>query len=254
MVINESFLPIAALLLFFCVAWLYASVGHGGASGYHALFALLGIAGPALVPVALVLNILVASLSWGQYRRSGFFRMEVLKPFILTSIPASFAAGMIDAGRDVFSLLLGAALLFSAWRLFFRPERIEQLKLLSKRDCWVLGLPAGALLGAVSGVIGIGGGIFLSPLLLLFRWTDLKQTAAISSAFIVLNSVSGLCGNIIRGADVPLEMLPLCVVVCGGGWLGARAGALRLHPQTIRVILALVLVFACGKLLETGMQ
>ncbi len=249
----DSLVPLAALPLFFVVAWLYSSVGHGGASGYLALFAIFGAAGPDLVPIALLLNILVASMSFALFRNHGHFNLRVLVPFVLTSIPAAFVTGLLDFGRESFAILLGLALLSSAWRLLATGGSRKSCITPETGRLWMLGLPAGVILGALSGIIGIGGGVFLSPLLLFLRWTDVRQTAAISSAFIVLNSLSGLVGHLSRQPVAALDVLPLALIVGAGGLLGSQAGAGRLQPGSIRAILAVVLIMAGGKLIGAAL-
>lgn len=241
------------LPLFMLVAAMYASVGHGGASGYLALFAILGIASPDIVPVVLMLNVLVASTGFRQFYREGYFRFDLLLPFILISIPAAFIGGMITIDRVVFSALLGLALLFSAWRiLFFRPSPVKPSPPVRARF-WKTALPVGAVLGLLAGMIGIGGGVFLSPFLLLIRWADARQTAAISSAFIVVNSLAGLSGHLLR-AETTVTFAPLLIAaVLLGGYIGARSGARTLPPRAIRAVLAVVLIMAGSKLIGTAM-
>ncbi|MAT39650.1 MAG: hypothetical protein CL946_08595 [Ectothiorhodospiraceae bacterium] len=244
----ELAVPILALPVFSIVAYLYSSVGHGGASGYLALFALLGIAVPEIVPTALTLNIMVASIGLYQYGKQGHFDLQMLIPFSIASIPAAFIGGVIEVPREVFYMILGAALLFSAWRLLLYRQRDSELRSLPRRLLWVYGLPIGAGLGLLAGMIGIGGGVFLSPLLLLLRWADAKKTAATSAAFIVLNSVSGLTGQLLHTRFNPLLIVPLIVAVAAGGYVGARMGAIHLQPRTIRFVLGVVLVMAGTKL------
>lgn len=246
---HELLPPLYALPLFGIIAYLYASVGHGGASGYLALFAVLGVADPAIVPAALMLNILVAGMGTAQYYSAGYFRGDMLLPFVVASIPAAFAGGMIDVPRPLFSALLGAALLFSAWRLLFLRVSGEHIRELHGRALWLRALPLGAALGFLAGMTGIGGGVFLSPLLLLLRWADIRHTAALSAAFIVLNSLSGLSGHLMRVSVDPLDVLPLMAVVGLGGYFGSRAGAVTFKPRTVRFILAVVLMLAGGKLI-----
>lgn len=250
----ELSIPWEMIPLFFLVALLYASVGHGGASGYLALFALFGIASPSIAPMALALNIVVATTSWVCFRQSGYFSAKLLLPFILTSIPAALLGGLITIPKAWFSLLLGLALLLAALRIIFLRDINTTDDRKSRdvviREMWRWGLPIGAVLGLISGMIGIGGGVFLSPLLLLLRWSDAKQTAAVSSAFIVLNSMSGLSGHIIRGNVDWSGTLPLAVVVIAGGLLGAQLGALKIRPRMLQGVLAIVLVTAGLKLLS----
>ena len=193
----EASLAWWAFPLFFIVAMLYASVGHGGASGYLALFVLFGIAQSGVVPIALMLNTLVAGLGWIVYMRRGFFSASLLLPFVIGSIPAAFVGGRIQLSSTAFSLVLGATLVLAALRMLFLREvqPVSNVAVTRQRQVWSVVL--GIILGLLAGMVGIGGGVFLSPILLFLKWADAKQTAAVSSAFIVLSvlivsvSVSG---------------------------------------------------------------
>ncbi|MBI5474666.1 MAG: sulfite exporter TauE/SafE family protein [Ignavibacteriae bacterium] len=237
------------LPLFFFVAMLYASVGHGGASGYLALFALAGVATSAVVPIALMLNILVASVGFAVYQRNGYFSFRLLKPFIIGSIPAAFIGGLIPLSSQTFSLLLGLALTLAAIRMLFLREVKATSPDKTIGQNWIWPLCIGLVLGLVSGMVGIGGGIFLSPILLFLRWADAKHTAAVSSAFIVVNSVSGLAGHLSRGNVATSPMIILGACVLAGGFLGSYLGARRARPLFLQTLLGLVLLIAGGKLL-----
>lgn len=247
---GELGFPIELVPLFFLVALLYSSVGHGGASGYLALFALFGVVSPAIVPVALVLNIIVAGTSWWRYARGGMFSWKAAAPFVVCSIPAAFLGGLISIPQQVFSFLLGLALLFAAVRLLISNEIVAERSSDASRYAWKWGVPIGGGLGFLSGMIGIGGGVFLSPLLLFLRWADVKRTAAISSVFIVLNSVSGLGGHLTR-ANVDFSVvIPFGIVVFVGGFLGSQLGVVRLQQRTLQAVLAVVLIVAGTKLVS----
>jgi len=242
-------MPWILIPLFLLVAALYSSVGHGGASGYLALFALSGIAAPSVIPVALVLNITVAAISFFNYWRSGHFSLSLLLPFVVTSMPAAYLGGLMAVGDEVFRLVLGVALLLVAVRLLFIRELPQRSGSMSRTQQWVLASSIGLVLGLLSGMVGIGGGVFLSPVILLLGWADIKGTAAVSSAFIVLNSVSGLLGHIARGAHTELPIVILVAAVVLGGFLGSRLGAQRLSTKHLQLALGLVLVVAGGKLI-----
>jgi uncharacterized protein len=238
-----------ALPLFFIVAALYSCVGHGGASGYLALFALLGAASAAIVPIALTLNVLVAGIGFFNYWRSGYFSPRLLLPFVVGSVPAAYVGGLVDLPRTIFAAVLGSALILAAVRMLFlrevRPVGSPQ-KPLSR---WAISLVLGLVLGLVSGVVGIGGGIFLSPILLFLQWADAKRTAAVSSAFIVLNSLSGLAGHLSRG-DVRLApFLLVGATVLAGGMTGSYWGAWHVRPLLLQTLLGVVLLVAGIKLL-----
>lgn len=235
--------------LFFLVAALYASVGHGGASGYLALFALLGVTTAAAAPLALALNIVAAGIGFHNYRTAGHFSLPLLVPFIVTSVPFSYLGGLVAVDEAFVAPLLGTALLFAGIRLLVpAPAGVRNAPLLSAHRRWISGV-IGALLGLLAGMVGIGGGVFLGPLLLFLGWADMKTTAATCAAFIVLNSVGGLLGHLSRG---PLPWMPLAVlggVVAAGAFAGSRLGASKLPPAKLRVPLAAVLLTAAVKLI-----
>lgn len=254
---DVSNLPWMLYPLFFLVALLYSSVGHGGASGYLAVFALFGVASPQIAPVALALNVVVASTGWWRYARSGYFSWRLLSPFVVASVPMAFLTGLVRVPHQLFSFLLGLMLVLAALRMFFLPEvnsasSSNAANGVDRAVSWIWGLLIGCVLGALSGLLGIGGGIFLSPLILFLGWADVKRTAALSSAFIVLNSLGGLAGHSIKGS-IPFEqILPLVLVVFAGGFFGSWTGAIKLSPRLLQRVLAVVLVLAGAKLLAAA--
>jgi len=182
-------------LLFF-VAFLYASVGHGGASGYLALMAIFSIAPDVMKPTALLLNLFVSLTSFIQFYRGGHFNWKIFLPFALASVPMAFVGGLVTIDAVVYKKVLGGLLLIPVIRfLFLSNIKVEERKKVNI----IIAVLIGATIGFLSGLIGIGGGIILSPILLLMRWTDMKQTAAISALFIFVNSVSGLAGQLTKG-------------------------------------------------------
>jgi len=245
----EIALPWTIFPLFFLIAGLYASVGQGGASGYLALFALYGIASPAVPPVALALNIIVASLSFLAFKKGGHFSARMFIPFAVTSVPAAFLGGLIPLSSSVFTWLLGLSLLAAALMTYHSRYQERETRPIPMRTLWTFGSPAGFLLGFVSGMIGLGGGVFLAPLILLAGWGDAKKAAALSSAFIAVNSVSGLTGHILRGNFDLRTVLVLGAAVIVGGAAGAYAGAGILPERTLRIILAAILAAGALKML-----
>ena len=234
--------------LLFTVAFLYSSVGHGGASGYLALMAIFSIAPDVMKPTALLLNLFVSLTSFIQYYRGKHFRWKLFLPFAITSIPAAFVGGSITVDTFLYKKLLGVLLLIPIIRfLFFSNISIKDLK----KSNTILSLLIGAAIGFLSGLVGIGGGIILSPVILLLKWADMKQTAAISALFIFVNSVSGLTGQLTKGIHFSPDMYAYVVVAFAGGICGAYFGSIRFNQSVLKYLLAIVLMVAAYKLLFT---
>lgn len=235
------------IILFF-VAFLYSAVGHGGASGYLALMALYGVAPEEMKPTALMLNLFVSLTSFIQYYRGGYFKKNLFLPIAAASIPLAFIGGMITIEENIYKRVLGVLLLFPVVRFFFF-KNVEDSLL--KPHNITIALITGAVVGLLSGMIGIGGGIILSPILLLLQWTNQKQTAAISAAFIFVNSVAGLGGMLTQGISFTGDMVLYIVVAFTGGLLGAYFGAKKFNQDVLKYVLATVLLMASYKLLFT---
>jgi uncharacterized protein len=237
------------LLLLPVVAFLYASVGHGGASGYLALMSAFSYPMTYMKPTALVLNILVSSVSFYFYYRERNFKWNLFYPFALTSIPFSFVGGYLKIDAFYYKVILATVLVFAVLRLlgFFGKEKnmLYEINL-------SLALGFGALIGFLSGLLGIGGGIILSPVLLLFGWATMKQAAAVSALFILTNSISGLFGFVYQGGVLPESSLVLIGVVFIGGLLGAYYGSTKFNTKSLRYILSAVIGIAIVKLYTTG--
>lgn len=255
---TPEFLALMCAALFL-VALLYSSVGHAGASGYIAVMSLLGLAPAVIKPTALALNILVALVAAWQFWRAGHFRWALFWPFAVTAVPAAFVGGWISLPTRVFTLLLGLVLLWSAWRFFFepkapQPETAASTASAASPECEVpraAALASGAGIGLLSGLTGTGGGIFLTPLLLMMGWAQPKNAAAVSALFILMNSTSGLLGNWASTRNLPDELPMLLAAVLVGGAIGSFMGSRRLPAQQIKRLLAVVLVIAGLKLLFT---
>ncbi|MGE8291407.1 MAG: sulfite exporter TauE/SafE family protein [Sphingobacterium sp.] len=232
----------------FILAFLYAAVGHGGASGYLALMALYGIAPQEMKPTALVLNLFVSMTSFIQYYRGHYFKRNLFLMVAVASVPMAFIGGMITLEDHLYKRLLGLLLLFPIVRFFFfRSPAENELKPYNNLGA----LAIGAVVGLLSGMIGIGGGIILSPFLILIKWTDQKQTAAISAAFIFVNSLSGLGGMLTQGISFNAHMWAYVAVAFVGGLLGAYLGSKKLNQDVLKYVLATVLLVAAYKLLFT---
>jgi uncharacterized membrane protein YfcA len=240
-------LIIALAALIFVVALLYSTVGHAGASGYLAAMALFSISPLVMKPTALVLNILVAIIGTIRFSRAGFFSWSTFWPFVITSIPASFIGGGLTLPVPVYKSIVGLVLLYSAVRLFFSARRGDNQD--TSRVPLLAALLIGAVIGLISGLTGVGGGIFLSPVLLLMHWARTKETSGVAVAFILVNSISGLLGHVSSLALVPREIIYLAPAAIIGGWIGTYLGTRVLPIAGIRRWLSVVLVLAGVKLL-----
>lgn len=229
----------------FLIALLYSSVGHAGASGYIAVLSLGQFAATVIKPTALVLNVLVACLGSFHFWRAGHFRWSLFWPFAALSVPAAFLGGFVHLPSGVFKPLLGLVLLFSAFRLCCRQTAAEA----ASPPPRAVALGVGAGIGLLSGLTGTGGGIFLTPLLLLLRWARTKEAAAASALFILVNSVAGLAGYLTSRQPVPSLAWVLAVAAIAGGATGSYLGSTRLPVRAIQLLLAVVLVIAGTKLL-----
>ena len=232
------------LVPLFLVAVLYGTVGHGGASGYLAVMALASVAPAVMKPTALTLNLAVSLIGTVLFFRAGHFAWRLFWPFAVTSMPLAFLGGRLDVPTHVFKLLLAFALGFAALRLLLPAPKTEVLR--PAPILWVL--LAGAIMGLISGLIGVGGGIFLTPLLLLMRWSNTKTAAAVSAPFIFVNSAAGLAGHATSLNNLPPAWPLLALIVVAGGFVGAHWGSGRAHATQLRPALALVLGVACLKL------
>lgn len=231
-------------LPFFFVALLYASVGHGGASGYLAVMALMGVEAAFLRPTALGLNVAVSIMGTIAFFKAGHFRGRLFWPLILASMPFAYLGGSLEIHETLFRKLLGVALLLSLLRLFLMPSGAVELR---RAPLWLL-LVAGAIMGFASGLIGVGGGIFLTPLVIFMRWGSPKIAAAISAPFILLNSLAGLAGLRPGVGDFhPLFFWFLAAVVLAG-LLGSIWGSHYAANRHIRWLLGCVLSLAAFKL------
>jgi len=241
---------ILIILAIFVVAVLYSSVGHGGASGYLAVMAFLGVMPEVTRPTALVLNLFVASIATYQFWRAGYFSWRTFWPFALTSVPCAFVGGMIYMPIHIYKFVLGIVMILAAFRLAWKFMADAEIR---QPNIWIA-LAIGAIIGLLSGLVGVGGGIFLTPVLLLANWSETKTSAGVSAAFILVNSISGLAGNWLLGKGPGLLELPSNVwfwiaASVAGGIVGSTLGAKRFDSLMLRRVLALVLLFAGVKLI-----
>lgn len=232
-------------LLFLVAAVLYSSVGHAGASAYLAAMGLVGLAPEVMRPTALVLNLFVASIVVVRFHRASQLPWTQLLPLVIASVPMAFVGGLIQLPGEVYRPLVAAVLLAGAWRLatVSRGHDVERT-----RTPVPAGLLAGGGIGLLAGLTGTGGGIFLTPILVLGGWARTREAAGLSGAFILANSASGLLGVLTGGVSLPAELPAWVLAVGTGGLIGSWLGSARISILGLRRALALVLVVAAAKL------
>ncbi len=240
----ESLLLIA---LFFGAALLYSSVGHAGASAYLAAMALVGLAPDTMRPTALVLNLFVASIVVVRFGRAGHLPWRTLVPVALGSVPMAFVGGSIELPGEIYRPLVALVLVAGAWRLATASAATADEDV-AQRVPIVAGVAAGAGIGLLAGMTGTGGGIFLTPLLVLAGWSGARDAAGLSGAFILLNSLAGIAGLALGGFELPAALPAWVAAVVAGGLIGSWLGAARFSILNLRRALAVVLVVAAAKL------
>ncbi len=233
-------------IFIFAAALFYSSVGHAGASGYLAAMALFGVAPGVMKPTALALNILVASIATVKYYRAGLFSWSIFWPFAATSIPFAFLGGSLTLPGTLYKQVVGSILLFSAYLVFrnalANPQKTKDIPVF-------LGIACGAAIGLISGLTGVGGGIFLSPLLLFMGWAETRQTSGVTAAFILVNSAAGLLGHWSSVRYLPDSVVVWGIAAAIGGTIGSELGSRQLASPTLRWLLGIVLVIAGFKLM-----
>lgn len=242
-----DFLLIGTFALFLFVAFIYSSVGHAGASGYLAVMALLSFPLIEIKSTSLILNIIVAAIASYKFISAGFFDKKVFFSFAATSIPAAFIGGKITLDPFWFKILAGLFLLVSAAGLIIKSKRIDQDKT-SEVNIYTA-LIVGAVIGLFSGLIGVGGGIFLSPLIILLGWTSLKKTSGVSALFILCNSITGLIGHMYSNAFHVHQLHYWIAAVVIGGFAGSHLGSTLYNNKILMGILFIVLCSAGLKFL-----
>jgi uncharacterized membrane protein YfcA len=244
--LEASALALAALI--FAAALLYSSVGHAGASGYLMAMALFGLAPAVMRPSALTLNVLVAAIAAYKFWRAGRFSWPLFWPFAATSIPFAYVGGLLQLPGHIYKPLLGLVLLYAAWHFLRRPESDQRALTPLPR---LAALAIGAGIGLLSGLTGVGGGIFLSPLLLMAGWGHMREVSAVAAVFILVNSVAGLLGVITHAPALPAALPLWALAAAAGGWIGAEYGSRRLRSEVLQRLLAAVLAIAGVKMLLT---
>jgi uncharacterized protein len=234
-------------ILFFVGAALYASVGHGGASSYLAVMGLFSLAPDVMKPTALALNILVAGMATFKFYRAGLFAWGLFWPFAVASIPAAFVGGAVMLPARSYKIVVGVVLLYAAvW--MFRSAMKPITKETHPPPLWAA-LMAGLAIGLLSGLTGVGGGIFLSPLVLSMGWAETRATSGVAAPFILVNSIAGLLGHVASVAQLPPSVPIWGAAALVGGWIGASYGSKRAPVPVLRQLLSLVLVVAGVKLI-----
>jgi uncharacterized membrane protein YfcA len=233
--------------LLFLVAILYSSVGHAGASGYLAVMGLVGISAEIMRPTALALNIVVAVIATYKFYRSGSFSWRLFLPLIIMSIPMAYIGGRLELPEPIYKPLVGMILLFSAWRLIYQARNGSSYDV--KKPPLLFLLLTGAGLGFLSGLTGVGGGIFLSPLLLLFKWAPIKVISGVAAGFVLVNSISGSLGVSSTLTQFHPTLPIWLLVVLLGGFIGAEYGSKRLGNTAIQRLLAIVLIIGGIKMI-----
>jgi uncharacterized membrane protein YfcA len=241
--IKHSLTPLLIALLFFAAALLYASVGNAGATSYLAVMAFFGFPPGEMKPTALVLNIVVAAVAAYKFYRAGYFSWRIFWPFAIASIPFAYLGGGILLPASIYKPMIGLALFYVAYRLFRMPPANGNPGQIQIAPLWA-SLAIGAGMGFLAGLTGIGGGILLSPLLLLVGWADARQAAAAAAVFNLVNSFAGLAGHLAIISSLPAA-LPVWALTAGlGGWIGAEYGSRKLATQRLQQILAIILIIA----------
>jgi uncharacterized membrane protein YfcA len=229
-------------------SFVYASVGHGGASAYIAAMALAGLAPAEMRPIALTLNVLVSSLATWKFWRAGHFRWRLFWPFAAVSIPFAYLGGAVTLPGQVYKVVVGVVLIYAGWQLWRSFRAGDEMRAV-RAPAIPLAMAIGAAMGLLAGLTGVGGGIFLSPLVLMLGWAGTKQTSAVAAPFILVNSLAGLAAGFVAGtAALPQATWVLAAVVVVGGWLGAEYGSRRFANPVVRRVLAVVLGVAGAKM------
>lgn len=233
---------------FFIISSIYGSVGLGGGTAYLAVMALSSFSYEYIPSTALFLNIAVASTVFYRFYREGYFVPELLIPFVSFSIPAAFAGGMIPIPGELFSKILALVLLAAGVRMVFFTGKFRKLRDISWKSAWLIGFPVGVTLGLISGVVGMGGGVLLGPFLILSGLAGSRNTAASTSAFILLNSISGFIAHSLRGSVNFNILIPLTISVFSGGYIGSILGSRKLSPLFLQRVFGILILFVAVKL------
>jgi uncharacterized membrane protein YfcA len=234
--------PLWLPFVFVAIALLYSSAGFGGGSAYLAVLTVAGVSYQVIPQISLLCNIVVTAGGVWHFHRGGHLDFRRVLPFFILSIPPAYAGGHLEVSPVFFNALLGVLLVLAGARMLMPSPGESNRRKISTRDQWIIGLPLGAVLGFVSGMAGIGGGVFLAPVLVLTGWTTSKQSAAAASLFILVNSVAGLIGHLVKEVHVDLWVIPLVAAALVGGQVGSRLGSYHLSSRGVRTLLAAVIL------------
>jgi uncharacterized membrane protein YfcA len=234
-------------ILFFVGAALYASVGHAGASAYLAVMGLYTFAPSVMKPTALALNILVAAVATLKFYRAGLFSWRLFWPFAVASIPAAFIGGAMTLPTRSYKIVVGIVLLYAAVWMF--RSSLRPLQATAHLPPLWAAIVSGLAIGFLSGLTGVGGGIFLSPLILYMAWADTRSTSGVAAPFILVNSIAGLLGHLSSVSQLPPNIPVWGAAAVVGGWIGATYGSKHAPPPMLRQLLSLVLIVAGVKLI-----
>lgn len=238
------------IILYFCIAiiaLLYSAVGHGGATGYLAVMSIWGIEPDLMASVALILNCLTATISCTAYSRKGFISVKLIFPFLLTSIPFAFIGAKANLDESQFLWILAVVLIISSVKLclYKSPEESEKFE---NSPNLLVALSTGSILGFLAGAIGIGGGVFLSPVIILLGWADPKTTSGCAALFIVLNSFAGLLARAFDNRIVVDDIWPYLLFALFGALAGSIYGSKHSSSSVLRKLIAVVLLLAVARM------
>ncbi len=241
---------LALIPLFFLTALAYSMAGFGGGSTYLALLVLFDLPHDSVRTIALMCNVAVVTFGTWHFARGGHLRLQKVLPFVVTSIPMAYLGGTIQISKTLFTFLLGISLAVAAARMLWVGKAIEPTTTVKPQTIWLVGAPLGAMLGFLAGIVGIGGGIYLAPVLLFLGWANAKEMAAAASFFILVNSLAGLAGQATRGINFEMNLLlPLLVAVLMGGQIGSRLGTYKLPKLAIQKLSGALILLVSGRLL-----